>query len=119
MPTVCPRSKALGNSVEEVLTFGKSRPKIGPVAPRKTKGTCTECMKEDWTTDNERRKTLPKSEASKAAGKRYYEKNKELVKAKAASRPKDFKKLRLFMNWVVYGAIIGFDNLINKLLLQK
>jgi hypothetical protein len=68
MPTVCPRSKALGSSVEEVLTFGKSRPKIGPVAAR---------------------------------------------------RPKDFKKLRLFMTWVVYWAINGFDNLINKLLLQK
>ena len=59
----------------------------GHVALRKTKGTCTECMKEDWTTDNERRKLLPKSEASKVAGKRYYEKNKEAVKAKALARP--------------------------------
>lgn len=59
----------------------------GHVAPRKTKGNCTECIKEDWVTDNERRKALPKSEASKAAGKRYYERNKDLVKAKAAARP--------------------------------
>jgi len=59
----------------------------GHVAPRKTKGACVDCIKEDWVTDNERRKLLPKSEASKAAGKRYYERNKELVKAKAAARP--------------------------------
>ena len=59
----------------------------GHVAPRKAKGCCVECMKEDWATDNERRKALPKSKASKDAGKRYYERNKDLVKAKAASRP--------------------------------
>jgi hypothetical protein len=63
----------------------------GHVAPRKTKGCCTECMREDWVTDNERRKALPKSEASKAAGKRYYERNKDLVKAKAAARPTETK----------------------------
>jgi hypothetical protein len=63
----------------------------GHVAPRKTKGCCTECMREDWVTDNERRKGLPKSEASKAAGKRYYERNKDLVKAKAAARPTETK----------------------------
>ena len=59
----------------------------GHIALRKTKGCCVDCMKEDWVADNERRKALPKSEASKAAGRRYYEKNKELVKAKAALRP--------------------------------
>ena len=64
----------------------------GHVAPRKTKGCCTECMREDWVTDNERRKALPKSEASKAAGKRYYERNKYLVKAKAAARPSEEKR---------------------------
>jgi hypothetical protein len=64
----------------------------GHVAPRKTKGNCTECIKEDWVTDNERRKALPKSEASKAAGRRYYERNKELVKAKAFARPNEEKR---------------------------
>jgi hypothetical protein len=59
----------------------------GHVAPRKTKGACVDCIKEDWVTDNERRKLLPKSEASKAAGKKYYEKNKDAVKAKALARP--------------------------------
>jgi hypothetical protein len=61
--------------------------KHGHVAPREVKGTCTECRKVEWTAANERRKALPKSEASKAAGRRYYEKNKDLVKARALSRP--------------------------------
>ena len=59
----------------------------GHVALRKTKGCCVECMKEDWATDNARRAEKPKSEAAKAAGKRYYEKNKDVVKARANARP--------------------------------
>jgi 5-methylcytosine-specific restriction endonuclease McrA len=45
-------------------------------------------MKEDWALDNVKRSQKPKSEASKAAGRRYYEKNKEAVKARANARPK-------------------------------
>ena len=59
----------------------------GHVALRKTKGSCVECMKEDWVNDNEKRALKPKSEASRAAGRRYYERNKEAVKARAAARP--------------------------------
>jgi hypothetical protein len=59
----------------------------GHIALRKIRGNCVECAKEDWAADNERRKALPKSEAAKAAGKRYYERNKEIVKARAAARP--------------------------------
>jgi len=59
----------------------------GHIALRKTKGVCVECMKEDWAIDNEKRKDKPKSEAAKAAGKRYYQKNREAVIARAAARP--------------------------------
>nr|AMP48322.1 hypothetical protein [uncultured bacterium]AMP48369.1 hypothetical protein [uncultured bacterium] len=59
----------------------------GHIALRKTKGSCVMCMKEDWAMDNERRKEKPKSEAAKAAGRRYYEKNREAVIARAAARP--------------------------------
>jgi 5-methylcytosine-specific restriction endonuclease McrA len=59
----------------------------GHIALRKTKGSCVECIKEDWATDNAKRAEKPKSEASKAAGRRYYEQNREAVKARAASRP--------------------------------
>jgi 5-methylcytosine-specific restriction endonuclease McrA len=44
-------------------------------------------MKEDWVVDNEKRKEKPKSEAAKAAGKRYYQKNREAVIARASARP--------------------------------
>lgn len=64
----------------------------GHIALRKTKGCCVECMKEDWAIDNEKRKEKPKSEAAKAAGKRYYERNKEAVKARAMARPADEKR---------------------------
>lgn len=60
----------------------------GHVAPRETKGCCVECRKEDWRADNEKRKLKPKSEAAKEAGRRYYEKNKNAVIARAQARPK-------------------------------
>jgi 5-methylcytosine-specific restriction endonuclease McrA len=59
----------------------------GHIALRKTKGVCIECMKEDWVVDNEKRKEKPKSEAARAAGRRYYQKNREAVIARAAARP--------------------------------
>ena len=61
----------------------------GHITLRKTKGSCVDCMKEDWEIDNKKRSEKPKSEAAKAAGKRYYEKNKDLVKARANARPKN------------------------------
>lgn len=64
----------------------------GHVALRKTKGSCIECVQEDWTIDNERRKGKPKSAAAVAAGRRYYEKNREAVIARAAARPAEEKR---------------------------
>ena len=64
----------------------------GHIALRKTKGSCLECVKEDWAVDNERRKEKPKTEAAKAAGKRYYEKNRQTVIARAAARPTEEKR---------------------------
>ena len=64
----------------------------GHVAIRKTKGSCVECMKEDWAIDNEKRKLKPKTDAAKAAGRRYYEKNREAVIARAAARPAEERR---------------------------
>jgi 5-methylcytosine-specific restriction endonuclease McrA len=64
----------------------------GHIALRKTKGACLECVREDWALDNERRKEKPKTEAAKAAGKRYYEKNRQAVIARAAARPVEEKR---------------------------
>jgi len=78
-------------------------------ALRKTKGVCVECMKEDWVKDNEKRKDQPKSEAAKESGRRYYEKNRELVKARAAARPKEerdkWKKEHKLKNKDYYNAL--------------
>jgi group I intron endonuclease len=51
----------------------------GHIALRKTKGTCVECLKEEWAATNQKRAQEPKSEAAKAAGRRYYEKNKAAI----------------------------------------
>lgn len=59
----------------------------GHVVERKTKGACVECIKIGWRKECEKRKGLPKSEAAKAGGRRYYERNKEQVKARANARP--------------------------------
>jgi 5-methylcytosine-specific restriction endonuclease McrA len=58
----------------------------GHVALRKTKGVCVECMRKEWTDRNAKQALLPKSEAAKAAGRRYYEKNRETVIARALQR---------------------------------
>jgi 5-methylcytosine-specific restriction endonuclease McrA len=64
----------------------------GHIALRKTKGACLECVKEDWAVDNERRKGKPKTDAAIAAGRRYYEKNREAVIARASARPAEEKR---------------------------
>lgn len=61
--------------------------KYGHIAPRKTKGTCMECLKVEWKESNDKRALLPKTEASKNAGKKYYANNKDVVKLRALSRP--------------------------------
>lgn len=80
--------------------------KRGHVALRKTKGCCVECIKEDWVEGNKRRATLPKSEASRAAGRRYYQKNRDLVKARANNRPKEDKR-RYRGAWVQRNPDVG------------
>jgi hypothetical protein len=81
----------------------------GHIALRKTKGSCVECMKEDWAIDNKKRAEKPKSDAAKAAGRRYYEKNKEAVKARANARPKEevtqYKRLHKERNPEYYKAL--------------
>ena len=61
--------------------------KHGHIAMRKTKGVCVECMKDDWKKQTDSRKGKPTSEAGKASQRRYYDKNKELVKARSKLQP--------------------------------
>jgi hypothetical protein len=81
----------------------------GHIALRETKGNCIECRKIQSKKDTERRKGKPKSEAAKAAAKRYYEKNKDKVKLKAASRDitsvRSYKKKHKLNNPEYYKAL--------------
>ena len=87
-----PKTRAEAKATGAKLYFTGEPCVRGHIALRKTKGACVECVKEDWAVDNEKRKAKPKSEAAKAAGKRYYERNKEMVIARAAARPPEEKR---------------------------
>ena len=68
----------------------------GHIAPRKTKGTCVECLKVEWQKANETRadyfREYNKSEAGQQAKRKYYEANKENVIARAQARPDEDKR---------------------------
>ena len=65
--------------------------KHGHIAPRKTKGSCVECLKVEWEKANVTRaeyfRAYNESDAGKQAKRRYYEANKEQVIARANARP--------------------------------
>lgn len=63
--------------------------KHGHICLRKTKGNCIECSRDEAHALNEKRKGQPKSEAAKAAGRRYYERNITLTKLRAKGIPKE------------------------------
>jgi hypothetical protein len=69
--------------------------KHGHVAPRKTKGACVECLKNEWAQALETRadyfREYNKSDAGQKAKKGYYERNKETVIASAQARPDEAK----------------------------
>lgn len=87
-----PRTRAEAKATKSKFYFTGKPCKHGHLSPRLVKGTCMECQKLDWEKQNERRKNLPKSEAAKEAGRRYYQKNTELVKARAEARPAKQKR---------------------------
>ena len=70
--------------------------KHGHIAPRKTKGSCIECLKVEWEKANTTRadyfREYNKSEAGQKAKRKYYEANKENVIARAQSRTDEDKR---------------------------
>jgi 5-methylcytosine-specific restriction endonuclease McrA len=64
--------------------------KHGHIAARKTKGVCVECLKIEWTKGNETRaeyfRGYNTSSAGQEAKRKYYERNKETVIARAQGR---------------------------------
>jgi hypothetical protein len=93
LPKTRAEAKVLGAS----YYFTGKPCKHGHVAPRKTKGSCTTCVKIEHEENKTKRAQYfteyNKSQAGKAAKQRYYEANKDVVKAKALARSAERKKL--------------------------
>ena len=71
--------------------------KHGHIAPRKTKGSCVECLKVEWQQAAEKRvdyfRTYNKREEVKDRENAWYEANKEQVIQAAATRPLEVKRV--------------------------
>ena len=88
------RAEAIAAGAKYYFT-GKSC-KHGHVAPRKTKGACTECLRLEWAQGNTARaeyfRQYNKSDAGVDAKQAYYRRNKNAVIARAISRPVEEKR---------------------------
>ena len=93
--TNLPKTRAEAKAAGAKYYFTGEPCKHGHVAPRKTKGSCLECLKLEWEQSNIKRAEYfaeyNRSEAGQAAKQRYYEKNKEYVVAKALATPARLK----------------------------
>lgn len=93
--TNLPKTRAEAKAAGAKYYFTGEPCKHGHVAPRKTKGSCLECLKLEWGQSNIKRAEYfaeyNRSEAGQAAKQRYYEKNKEYVVAKALATPARLK----------------------------
>jgi len=91
-----PKTRAEAKASGAKYYFTGEPCKHGHVAPRKTKGACLECVKKEWEEGNVKRAAYfaayNKSAAGQEAKQRYYEANKEAVKARAMARPAAEKK---------------------------
>lgn len=92
-----PKTRAEAKATGAKYYFTGEPCKHGHVAPRKTKGSCVECLKAEWAKGNEARaeyfREYNKSEAGQRAKRGYYERNKDAVVAAAQARPDDAKNL--------------------------
>jgi hypothetical protein len=90
-----PKTRAEAKAAGAKYYFTGEPCKHGHVAPRKTKGSCVECLKLEWERGNETRaeyfREYNQSEAGKEAKQRYYEANKAAVIAKACATPNELK----------------------------
>ena len=86
-----PKSRSEAKAIGAKYYFTGEPCKHGHIAPRKTKGSCVECLKAEWekanTTRAEYFRAYNESDAGKQAKRRYYEANKEQVIARANARP--------------------------------
>jgi hypothetical protein len=91
-----PKSRAEAKATGAKHYFTGEPCKHGHVAPRKTKGACTECLKVEWEKGNVARaeyfRQYNQSEIAKEAKREYYEKNRGAVIARSQARPLSEKR---------------------------
>lgn len=91
-----PKTRAEAKATGAKYYFTGEPCKHGHVAARKTKGSCLDCLKVEWEEGKTKRATYfaayNKSAAGQTAKQRYYEANKDRVKAKAQARPEEDKR---------------------------
>jgi len=89
--TNLPKSREEAKQTGSKYYFTGQPCKHGHIAPRKTKGSCLDCLKAEWTKGNETRadyfRQYNQSDAGQKAKKEYYARNKEAVIARAQARP--------------------------------
>jgi hypothetical protein len=94
--TNLPKTRAEAKAAGAAYYFTGQPCKHGHIAPRKTRGACVECMREEWRNPTQRRKEYVwqynHSEKGMAQKDAYYEKNKEAVVARALTRPDHVKR---------------------------
>ena len=93
--TNLPKTRAEAKATGAKHYFTGEPCKHGHIAPRKTKGACVECLKNEWAQALETRaeyyREYNRSEAGQKAKRGYYERNKETVIATAQARPDEAK----------------------------
>ncbi len=114
--TNLPKTRAEAKATGAKYYFTGEPCKHGHIAPRKTKGSCVECLKVEWAKGNETRaeyfREYNKSEAGQKAKRGYYERNRDAVVAAAQARPDEaknqYKKRHKDNNPDYYRSLVSF-----------
>jgi hypothetical protein len=92
-----PKTRAEAKATGAKYYFTGEPCKHGHIAPRKTKGSCVECLKAEWEKGNVTRaeyfQQYNQSDAGKTAKREYYKKNRNSVIARAQARSAETVRL--------------------------
>ena len=94
--TELPKSRSEAKAAGGKLYFTGEPCKRGHIAPRKTKGVCTECEREDWREQSDTRREYFQTYTKKAEVKErqheWYIANRDLTIARAKTVPRSKKR---------------------------
>ena len=95
--SLLPKTRALAKALGATHYFTGEPCKHGHIAPRKIKGSCTECLQIEWKKSNETRAEYFKQynlrDEVKAKKHEWYEQNRDVVIQVAATRPLHVKRV--------------------------